>query len=84
MGADVDVDAASSALEDLGAALGLDVAVEDEAMDDLGGEEDLEAEEELDLELEQDDMLELDMEEGMRDEGMRESDELDEADDEVL
>ena len=94
LGADVDVDAASSALEDLGAALGLDVAVEDEAgAEDLGGEEDMEAEEELDLELEQDEMsmMELDMDEtmhdeGMRDEGMRDEGmrEADADEDEVL
>jgi hypothetical protein len=66
--ADVDVDAASSALEDLGSALGLDVEVG-------GGEEESEDDEE-------EDEIDLGEEDEMReeDEGMHEADEEDEGD----
>lgn len=73
-GGDVDVDAASSALEDLGSALGLDVEIES---GEEGGDDDEEEGEEIDLE--EWGMLESD-EEDEEDEGMREAD--DEGDDE--
>ena len=53
---DVDVDAATTALEDLGVALGLDVEVVDE---ELEGDEDLELGDDEDLELEDEDLEEV-------------------------
>tara|TARA_B100001248_G_scaffold261194_1_gene251547 strand:- start:344 stop:2071 length:1728 start_codon:yes stop_codon:yes gene_type:complete len=70
-GGDVDVDAASSALEDLGAALGLDIEVEEE--DEEGGDEEG-GDEDLDLDLEEADHDEKDHDE------MYEMDDMDEAD----
>ncbi len=67
--ADVDVDAAQGALEDLGAALGLDVNVEDE-----GGDDEDEDDEEVELELEEGDHA---------DEGEDEMDETEDEMDEV-
>ena len=83
-GGDVDVDAASSALEDLGSALGLDVEV---GGDDEGDDEGDDDEEEIDLgeihlgeEDETDEMREEDETDEMReeDEGMDEVYEIDE------
>jgi hypothetical protein len=64
--ADVDVDAASAALEDLGAARGLDLEIAEEEEADEDEEEEAE--------------LDLDLEEGMH-EAMYETDEMDEAED---
>jgi len=55
-GGDMDVDAATTALEDLGVALGLDVEVVDE---ELEGDEDLELGDDEDLELEDEDLEEV-------------------------
>ncbi len=78
-GGDVDVDAASSALEDLGSALGLDVEIEeggDDEGDDDEEEIDLGEYDEMDMADEEDEMREAD-EEDEEDE-MREGDEEDE------
>ena len=82
VGGDVDVDAATSALQDLGSALGLDLEIVDEEdgeedLEDLEGEEDLE-----DLEGEDGDE-ELDLEE-MAFGGMDEADTVYEIDESVL
>lgn len=79
---DVDVDAASSALEDLGSALGLDVEIEagDDEADDMGDEEEGD-DEEIDLG-EYDEMHEAD-EEDEEDE-MKEADEVYEIDENIL
>ena len=88
--ADVDMDAASSALEDLGSALGLDVEVGEEGGDDDSDEEEIdlgemahESSHDEVMEADEDDegaMREDDENDEMR--GMKEADEEDEADDE--
>ena len=77
-GGDVDVDAASSALEDLGSALGLDVEIEEEGGDDEGDDDD---EEEIDLG-EYDEMDMADEEDEMREADSDEEDEMREGDEE--
>ena len=78
-GGDVDVDAASSALEDLGAALGLDIEVEEEDEDEEEGGDEEGGDEDLDLDLEEADHDEKDHDEKDHDE-MYEMDDMDEAD----
>ena len=78
--ADVDVDAASSALEDLGSALGLDVSVAEEGEEDEGDEDLGDEEEELDLELEEVYGEADDMDEMMREEDADEGEDKNELD----
>ena len=85
--ADVDMDAASSALEDLGSALGLDVEVGEEGGDDDSDEEEIDLGEMAHESSHDEGMHESDEEDEMREadeeDEMREADEEDEAVDEV-